>query len=32
LSKPVDTTALLAAIDELSSGTDKDQPVALGFR
>jgi two-component system CheB/CheR fusion protein len=32
LSKPVDTAALLAAIDELSSEAGKDHPAALGFR
>lgn len=31
LSKPVDTSALLAAIDELSSEAAKDHPPALGF-
>jgi PAS domain S-box-containing protein len=32
LSKPVDTTALLTAIEELSSEADANTPVAQGFR
>jgi CheY-like chemotaxis protein len=32
LSKPVDTAALLAAIDELSSEGGEGQPAALGYR
>jgi PAS domain S-box-containing protein len=32
LSKPVDTAALLAAIEELSIETGAGQPAALGFR